>query len=255
LVTRDGNVFDTLVIAPAGTHRSRDNPAVAADDSLFLVAWHGEGHPFDTVFAARVHETQVLDPGGFPLSSQAAWTSPAVCHDGSGFTVVWEGYVEDYERNLYGCRVSSDGVITDSFPVSLQSGEQWGPHLARGAEGHTLVAYTGWTGSFQNRAYNTCRIWGKLDPHPGIQESPKPQASSDKPGTTIVRGVLEISPRLTAHGSPPDIRLLDAAGRKVLDLHPGPNDVSGLAPGVYFVDEVAADSRQKAVTRKVVLTR
>jgi len=29
--------------------------------------------------------------------------------------------------------------------------------------------------------------------------------------------------------------LFDAAGRKVMDLVPGPNDVSRLAPGVYFV--------------------
>jgi|GEM_PF-3140138 hypothetical protein len=29
--------------------------------------------------------------------------------------------------------------------------------------------------------------------------------------------------------------LLDASGRKVLDLTPGPNDASRLAPGVYFV--------------------
>jgi hypothetical protein len=29
--------------------------------------------------------------------------------------------------------------------------------------------------------------------------------------------------------------LLDISGRKVLDLRPGENDVSRLAPGVYFV--------------------
>jgi hypothetical protein len=29
--------------------------------------------------------------------------------------------------------------------------------------------------------------------------------------------------------------LLDACGRKVMALVPGPNDVSRLAPGVYFV--------------------
>jgi len=28
---------------------------------------------------------------------------------------------------------------------------------------------------------------------------------------------------------------MDAAGRKVLDLRPGANDISRLSPGVYFV--------------------
>jgi hypothetical protein len=38
-------------------------------------------------------------------------------------------------------------------------------------------------------------------------------------------------------------------GRKVLDLHPGANNVSRLAPGVYF----GLGARTQA-TRKVVLT-
>jgi hypothetical protein len=44
--------------------------------------------------------------------------------------------------------------------------------------------------------------------------------------------------------------LLDAAGRKALELKPGANDVSRLSPGVYFVCEAQA----QAVT-KVVLAR
>jgi hypothetical protein len=33
----------------------------------------------------------------------------------------------------------------------------------------------------------------------------------------------------------PRLVLLDATGRQVLAIRPGPNDVSSLAPGVYFV--------------------
>ena len=46
--------------------------------------------------------------------------------------------------------------------------------------------------------------------------------------------------------------LLDASGRKVLDLSEGPNDVSRLTPGVYFVREAQAQAQAQAV-RKVVL--
>jgi hypothetical protein len=51
--------------------------------------------------------------------------------------------------------------------------------------------------------------------------------------------------------------LLDIAGRKVLDLKPGPNDVRALAPGVYFVRERSAVSGKRSAfaARKVLITR
>jgi hypothetical protein len=45
--------------------------------------------------------------------------------------------------------------------------------------------------------------------------------------------------------------LLDVSGRKVLDLHPGANDVRALAPGVYFVREAQARAQAQSV-RKVI---
>jgi len=67
-------------------------------------------------------------------------------------------------------------------------------------------------------------------------------------GPTVVRGVLSL-PRslLTPHCS-----LLSTDGRKVLDLHPGANDVSRLAPGVYFV-RLSEDGN--CLTRKLVLAK
>ena len=48
--------------------------------------------------------------------------------------------------------------------------------------------------------------------------------------------------------------LLDISGRKMLDLKVGANDVSGLAPGVYFVRAVSC--KPSAVScSKVVVTR
>lgn len=47
--------------------------------------------------------------------------------------------------------------------------------------------------------------------------------------------------------------LLDASGRKVLDLRLGSNDVRALAPGVYFVREAQTQAQAQAV-RKIVLT-
>jgi len=60
---------------------------------------------------------------------------------------------------------------------------------------------------------------------------------------SVCRGVLVLAPGGSGTSS-----LLNPAGRQVLALHSGPNDVSSLAPGVYFVRSGPA-----AVTRVVLL--
>ncbi len=69
---------------------------------------------------------------------------------------------------------------------------------------------------------------------------------------TIVRGVL-VLPEARSEKREARSELLDISGRRVLDLRPGANDVSGLSPGVYFVRAV---SRKPSAVgcHKVVLT-
>ncbi len=67
----------------------------------------------------------------------------------------------------------------------------------------------------------------------GIEEAPNAEVRTPDCGPTIVRGVLRLAPASSFKPQAPS--LLDISGRKVLDLHPGPNDVSRLEPGVYFV--------------------
>jgi hypothetical protein len=84
----------------------------------------------------------------------------------------------------------------------------------------------------------------------GIEERGRPDASGftlDASGPTLVRGVLCLAS---------DVKrvefyvLLDIAGRRVMDLAPGANDIRHLAPGVYFV--VAEQDR---TVSKVILQR
>ena len=85
----------------------------------------------------------------------------------------------------------------------------------------------------------------------GIAETPNVEARTANRLPTVVRGVLRlpasasIKPQATSC-------LLDACGRKVLDLLPGPNDVWTLAPGVYFVREAQAQAK---TVRKIILTK
>jgi hypothetical protein len=91
------------------------------------------------------------------------------------------------------------------------------------------------------------RVWVARARPSAVEESRRPQASSHKPEPTVVRGVLFL-PRSTSAS------LLNAAGRRVLDLRAGANDAGALAPGVYFVrEEPQASSLRPQAIRKVVV--
>jgi hypothetical protein len=70
---------------------------------------------------------------------------------------------------------------------------------------------------------------------------------------TIVRGVL-VMPEARGEKREARSELLDISGRKVLDLQAGANDISRLAPGVYFVRavsrELSAVSCHKVLVQK-----
>ena len=85
----------------------------------------------------------------------------------------------------------------------------------------------------------------------GVAETPSAVAPTTSVGPTIVRGVLNLQSAICNLKS--EIALMDAAGRKVLDLRPGPNDISRLSPGVYFVH--AAGAGQRPAPSRIVLTR
>jgi hypothetical protein len=86
------------------------------------------------------------------------------------------------------------------------------------------------------------------------EERQEPTAYSLRLTATVVRGVLWLQgdrTQNTGHGA----ELLDAAGRKVLALKAGANDVRGLAPGVYFIREPSAAGGERLAVQKVVIAR
>jgi len=81
----------------------------------------------------------------------------------------------------------------------------------------------------------------------GVRQDTWPPSLVSQLTAAIVSGSLELP---QTRGLKPQALswLLDATGRRILELHPGPNDVQRLSPGVYFI------SGSEAV-EKVVLTR
>jgi YVTN family beta-propeller protein len=87
-----------------------------------------------------------------------------------------------------------------------------------------------------------------------VEESHKPQATSPKLGTTMVRGVLFMA-GARDEGQGTRDELLDISGRKMMDLGLGANDVRALAPGVYFIRERLAVGGVRSTVHKVVVTK
>jgi hypothetical protein len=92
----------------------------------------------------------------------------------------------------------------------------------------------------------------------GTEETPSAERQTPNVGPTIIRGALNLQSATCNLQS--EMVLMDISGRNVLDLRAGANDVSRLAPGVYFVvehrDRTAVGGKRSAVgVRKVIVQR
>jgi hypothetical protein len=78
----------------------------------------------------------------------------------------------------------------------------------------------------------------------GIEESRTRDASRLTPTATLVRNRLVLQP--ANRNLQTGFTLLDLSGRRLMTLHAGSNDVSSLAPGVYFVQWVTGKRTQRS---------
>jgi len=86
------------------------------------------------------------------------------------------------------------------------------------------------------------------------EDRQQPTAIGQQLTASVIRNVLLLPE--AASPRPQAASLMDISGKKVLDLKAGANDVSGLAPGVYFVrQEPHASSHKPQAVTKVVVTR
>jgi len=254
-VSPDGTILDTAGIAISTAGNSQYAPSVAFDGTNWLVAWQDRrGGDEESLYYARVSQAgTVLDPGGIPLGWEPAnYQDPLqMVFDGTNFFCVWQ-YRNNSPGDLWGARISPQGAVLDSFPVCAEPEYQATPSVALGSGGRIVVVYSGYVDTLRGSYVETMRIWAGIYPFYGIEERSTPYALRQTPNPTIVRGILNLQSAIC--NLQPEVALLDAAGRKVLDLVPGPNDVSRLAPGVYFLREAVAQAQARAV-RKVIIPR
>ncbi len=226
-------------------------PAIASGPTSALVAWQDARLSSYDIYAARVRaDGIVLDPNGLPVAATYYDEQmPHVVSDEAGFRVLWSRW-EYSDSTIYAAaRVDTSGNVLhvgDWFGVP---GFDQGFDAVSGSGPELLLLFSCWTDTAHGRSYKANRLWGRLGAVPGIEQAGNGQAIRAGSGGSVVRGLLMIEDRGRTTGDRD--ALLDISGRKVMSLQPGANDVSGLAPGVYFVRA----AERASIVRKVIIAR
>ncbi len=116
----------------------------------YFIAWQDSRNTATTgadIYGARLSTMgAVLDSSGIPISRAAGdQLTPAVASSGAAFLVVWQDArnVASQGLDIYGARVSSAGVVTETsgLPISTAVGNQFSPAV-NFAGGTYLVVWT-----------------------------------------------------------------------------------------------------------------
>jgi hypothetical protein len=147
----------------------------------------------------------------------------------------------------------------DTIPVWLPGGQQvalaFRPCTLK-VEGQYVASCSAHVVTDQNWLNNALHQTFQVGSGVGIEDHHKQRLAAEIPKPTVVRGMLELPRDMTGQngdcpsgGGPVPALLLDVAGRKVMDLKPGLNDIRHLAPGIYYLRLVVGDS---VTSRKLV---
>ncbi|MEO0097163.1 MAG: T9SS type A sorting domain-containing protein [candidate division WOR-3 bacterium] len=153
-INQEGILIDTngIRISPVG--EIIEEPSVIFGGENYLVVWSQEGD----IYGARVTpEGIVLDPNSILISGARNWqSSPAVAFDGNNYFVVWEDWRHGNDGNIYGARVSQEGVVLDpnGVPISIITADQCYPKITYGG-GYYFVAWEDYRYSWDGDIFGT----------------------------------------------------------------------------------------------------
>jgi hypothetical protein len=138
-VSPSGRVHDPLGIFVAKAYDS--TPDVAWNGTDFLVVWRDS----DGIRGSRVTPGgEVLDRGGFRISTSSHSYEPVVASDGTDFIIAWEQNSRTTLReNVYAARVGASGQLLDSPPIPIATGptDEYYPAVAWNGANY-LIAWT-----------------------------------------------------------------------------------------------------------------
>jgi hypothetical protein len=207
-----------------------------------MVYVHEGGRPMDSVPDVSIPHA---DPGEFGTAAQSAGD---VSGDGEDDLIVGAPYAEP-PAGAGAAYLFQTGTHFDTVPDAWILGDEVGQHVGQDVcscgdlDGDGLSEFMVSNATTIPRAY----IWVCKCTGLGVQEE---EAIVVRRGSGLRVWPGVVNRQLNLAGCERAV-LLDASGRKVIDLKAGANDVRELAPGVYFVREAQAQAQAQAV-RKVV---
>ena len=153
-VTQNGEVLDTsgIMIAEAYGMWEENGPAIAFGNGNYFVIWEDE--IYANIFGVRVNTMgAILDTTPIVICSSYFYHyQPSVTFGGSNYFVAWTEERADYD--IYGARVSPDGVVLDpaSIPICWAYNDQIKPAVIFGEDDY-LVVWEDYRGDY-------CDIYG-----------------------------------------------------------------------------------------------
>ncbi|MDH5683491.1 MAG: hypothetical protein OEZ20_03395, partial [candidate division WOR-3 bacterium] len=138
-VNQDGVVLDTNGIPICTTFVLFDSQ-VAFDGTNYLVVWTSNAYD---ITGSRVNQDGVvLDTNSIPISTaiHSQW-APAIAFDGTNFFVVWRDERSSFAGDIYGARVTQEGVVLDTngIPISTVRSRKWSPAVAFDGTNYLVV--------------------------------------------------------------------------------------------------------------------
>lgn len=122
-VRPDGTVLDPDGLPICTQTGSQDEASIAFCDSNYLVVWTDTRNANEDVYGSRIApDGTVLDGGGTPICIDAATQRyPAASSNGAGWLVAWQDR-RGGQPDIYGGRVTPDGLALDSGGIPVATG-------------------------------------------------------------------------------------------------------------------------------------
>ncbi len=267
-VSQNGNLIGPqFSISTQGTR-----PDVAFGDSIYLVVWD------DGDICGRMVSCSggMVDTSFVICNAPGSQCNARVCWNGFFYYVLWEDNRAG-NWDIYGAKLSSNGIVVDTFSVITQHGDQVAPSILCNVDGNLFIVYSGWTDFINGRPAKTMRIWGKFYPFTGIEENtgksmPRNYRLDVYPNpfknALMIRLQIPDNGLISSQYSVASIKIYDASGRLVKtfsDIQCSLNNSVGyvlwsgeddsgckLPAGVYFVK---LETKYYETVKKMVLLR
>jgi hypothetical protein len=123
-LNQQGTVLDQTPIEISNSELQQLNPSVTFGETSYFVVWQDERNGGYDIYGTRVTQNGiVLEPNGIPLSTAAEdQSSPCIAFDGINYLAVWDDYRSGYSKEIYGARISQDGIVLEPDGIRIAWG-------------------------------------------------------------------------------------------------------------------------------------